>query len=342
MKALALRVPRAEAELSRRGLREEGLLRTDLGVERDDAWVFLPLAGPPTGPLARFPVVEHEFPEPGAGVARNYRELLEVSAEIERKLPRSFDVVGDIVLVRLPEELSAWGPAIGRALLKFVPAARLVAEDRGVRGADRIRHLVRLAGDGPYRTRHVENGIPFTVDLESAYFSPRLAREHAEVAGSVAPGERVLDLCCGIGPFARTIARRVPTARITAVDANPRAIELLAGDLVGSSESDAIVPIRADAGDFLAGGGTFDRAILNLPHEGSRFLAALGPHLRPGGRVHYYEIVERSNVEARRAELPSQLGPPGRWGVSGEHVVHEYSPRSDLRGYLLARAPEAG
>lgn len=341
MRALALRVPRADGERLRRQLVERGLLRTDLAIERDGEWLYLPLIAPPTDLGTSPPVEEREFADPTEAVARSYKELVDLSEEIERKLPRSFDVVGDIVLIRLPPELSPHAAAIGRALLEFVPGARLVAEDRGVKGTARIRELHVLAGEGPFRTQHRENGLTFTVDLERAYFSPRLAREHADVAGQVGANESILDLCCGVGPFARTIVREAPTAQAVAVDSNRAAIDLLEGDLRTLPERDRILPVCADAADFLRSAGAFDRAILNLPHDGAAFLPALGSHLRANGTVHYYEVVERDELLTRREEIREALARSAPFQLVEEHVVHEYSPRSDLRAYRFERRPAA-
>jgi tRNA (guanine37-N1)-methyltransferase len=200
-------------------------------------------------------------------------------------------VVGEIVLIRLPASLRPYASAIGAALRTFVPGARLVVEDRGVVGPDRTRQLLRLAGDGPFVTVHRENGLAFEVDLERAYFSPRLAREHERIARLVQPGEAVLDLCCGVAPFAVTIARRHPGCRVAAVDANPRAIELAAGNAQRNHVATSVSAVAADAARFLETAPSFDRIVLNLPHEGHRFFSGIGRALRPGAPLHYYSIL---------------------------------------------------
>jgi tRNA (guanine37-N1)-methyltransferase len=338
MRSPGWRVARSEAERVRRDLRERGSLRSDLEVQRTHEFVTFPLLRPPSEPLPSGGVlVEAEFSPSGRAPTRNYRVLLDWSPEAARRLPRSYDVVGDVVLVRIPHELLERSGEIGRALLAFVPGARVVGRDEGVHGTARRRHLVPIAGGGGFRTRHRENGLDLEVDLERAYFSPRLGREHARVAELVRPDERVWDLCCGVGPFSLTIARDGRAREIVAVDSNPDAIELLASNLARLHPRRPVRAVVADVGDFVASFGVADRVILNLPHEGIKYLTSVGKSVAPAGVLHYYEVTERSVSDRRPEELLRELG-SGDWHLSERHVVHPYSPRSDLVAYALSRA----
>ncbi|HTT45385.1 MAG TPA: hypothetical protein VMH38_05145, partial [Thermoplasmata archaeon] len=182
MKSRSLRVPRSEGERARRRLREANALRGDLKIHEEGGWLFLPLVADAEVSPEAGAVAEHDF-EPATDRGPNdYRELLTSwPAEEREELPRSYDVVGDIVLIRLPPVLASRAPEVGAALLRFVPGSRLVGADYGVHGPERRREVQRLAGSGPWRTRHRENGLDFEVDLARAYFYPRLAREHARV-----------------------------------------------------------------------------------------------------------------------------------------------------------------
>ena len=337
MRALALCVPRSEGERWRRRLAAAGHLRDDLSVRRTEAYVYLPIRDRIPLDDPRLRIEEVELRERRRASPRSYAELAEVPSDLRRRLPRSFDVVGEVVLVRVPPELEAHATAIGEALLRFVPGARIVGADEGVVGPRRTRALRRLAGTGEFRTRVRENGLALVVDPERAYYSPRLAREHARVAALVRPGERVLDLCCGIGPFALTIARNAPSARIEAVDANPDAIALLRENLRRLHLGATVRSDVADAGEFLATAGPFDRIVLNLPHEGARWLSAAGAHLELGGTLHYYEIVPRRGAADRAEQIvAAALGRSGQ--LVEAHVVHEYSPGSDLRAHTIRRS----
>ncbi len=340
MNSRALVVPRTEGETTRRRLREVGLLRTDLRVRNEGERLAFPLTEVGTVPAAWGEVSEREFRPVAAAGPREYRQLLDWPDAQRSALPRSFDVVGDVVLIRLPAELEPRRRDVGAALLRFVPGARVVGLDRGVKGTERRRDLERIAGDGGWTTRHRENGIELDVDLERAYFSPRLAHEHERVAAEVLRGETVADLCCGVGPFALAIARDGRASRVTAIDANPAAIELLRRTL-SRVRFAARVEARAVAlEEFLPAAPPCDRAILNLPLEGIKYLPSVAATVRPSGRVHYYELVPRSARERRGSEIVRSLGRAGSWELVEHHVVHPYSPRSDLVAFTLGRGPE--
>ncbi len=335
------RVVASEAERVRRILREDGLLREDLGVAHEPGHVVFPLReskGP--GPSIPGTLVEQAFVERPDRGPRSYRDALTWPPELAALLPRAFDVVGDIVLIRLPDELLARAEEVGHALLEFVPGARLVVRDEGVHGWQRTRRLVRIAGEGPARTVHRENGLGIEVDLEAAYFSPRLGREHARVAGVVGPGERVFDLCAGIGPFSLAIAAGGRAREIVAVDANPEAIRLLESNRHRLGFDGRIVAVCADLEEFLPSAGVADRVVFNLPREGIKYLTSVGNSVSPAGTLHYYEVTDRGRAAERPGDLVDLLGGSAAWRLADAHVVHPYSPGSDLVAYAIQRRTE--
>ena len=335
------RVPSVEAERVRRLLRDRGALRDDRDVVHEDGHVVFPLRDGAEVP-SDFPgePVVREFPSRPRPAPRSYRDLLTLPAELAELLPRAFDVVGDIVLIRLPDELEPRSEEIGRALLEFVPSARLVVRDEGVHGWQRTRQLVRLAGEGPARTLHRENGLALEVALETAYFSPRLGREHGRVAELVRSGESVLDLCAGIGPFSLAIASAGRAREIVAVDANPAAIRLLESNRHRLGFDGRIRAVCADLEEFLPSAGVADRVVFNLPREGIKYLTSVGKSVSAAGTLHYYEMTDRARVADRPTDLVELLGGAASWRLSESHSVHPYSPGADLVAYTLQRHAE--
>jgi len=337
MKAPAVVVPLAEGEATRRRLVEAGLLRRDLAIARTEREVAFPVSEETSARLPELPVSVREFAErPEAGPAR-YADLVPVPDADRARLPRAFDIVGDIVLLRLGDEWKAQEPAIGAALLAFVPGARLVAVDEGVRGRSRVRALRPIAGSGSFRTVHRENGLAFEVDLAAAYFSPRLGREHLRVAEGATAGESVLDLCCGVGPFGLTLLARAGAREATFLDANPAALGLAraTAERLGVAGR-ARFREEALGTDWVAP-AVFDRVVLNLPHEGNKYLAQVGTAVAGGGVLHYYEIMERAELPKRLDAVRAALPEPSNWSLEEHHTVHPYAPTSDLVGLTLRR-----
>ena len=340
MRARALLVDRRRGEAVRRTLAEAGALRPDLQIVEEGDRLVLPLRPEASVPDGLGEIGLREFPPLEPPPAGGYQELLDWPAAAKAILPRSFDVVGEIVLVRLPPELEARKTEVGAALLEFVPGSRLVGLDRGVQGAERRRAVERIAGDGPWTTRHRENRLEFDVDVEGAYFSPRLAGEHARVAAKVLPGERVYDLACGVGPFSVTIARDGRAVSVTAVDVNPTAIELLRRTLARYPFGASVTAVVASLEAFAPTATPVERVIVNLPREGIKYGALVAPLVVPGGRLQFYEVVPRDEVEGRRAVVERLLSAQGRFAVRDLRLVHPYSPAQDLIAVEVERAPD--
>jgi tRNA (guanine37-N1)-methyltransferase len=337
MKGRALLVPRERGEEMRRRLRDAGLLRADLAIRREGAVLALPIVDTQPVPEGLGELTEREFEPSRPSMVSDYRDLLDWPEPERGRLPRSFDVVGDIVLVRVPVELGARANEIGAALLEFVPGARIVGRDGGVHGVARRRSIERIAGTGGWSTRHRENGLEVEVDLERAYFSPRLAGEHARVAAEVRPGDRVYDLCCGVGPFSLAIARDGRATRVTGVDSNPEAIALLERSRSRVANGDRITGVVSDVVAFASAAAPVERVIFNLPREGIKYVPSVARTVARQGRLYYYEVTPRTGFERRGEEIVSALRGPDTWALVAMRVVHPYSPSEDLVAFVLER-----
>lgn len=277
-------------------------------MDREGEDVYLPISA---GVELGYPVAEREF-RPARRGPGSYRDLVDLPPELRPLLPSSFDVIGDVAVIKLPPGLEAHAGAVGAALLQAYPRLRSVAMDRGVAGALRVRGLEVVAGEPDLRTLHREHGLILAVDPSRAYFSPRLATERMRVARKVSPGETVVDMFAGVGPFALAIARHARPARVYAIDANPEAFALLQENIQRNRSGDRVIPLMGDARKVIPGLGPVDRVIMDLPHSAAEFLdTALGV-LKPEGFLHYYEIMPRGDVEARMEDLPRRAQAVGR------------------------------
>jgi tRNA (guanine37-N1)-methyltransferase len=340
MRERALLVERRRGEQVRQELVAHEALRTDLAIRDEGIRLAFPLR-PGAEVLPSWGEVDvRDFEPRSSDGPAEFRDLLPWTDAEKELLPRSFDIVGEIVLVRLSPELEARREEVGAALLRFVPGVRLVGLDRGVRGAERRRAVERIAGEGAWSTRHRENRLEFDVDVERAYFSPRLAREHANVAAEVRQGDGVYDLCCGVGPFSVTIARDGRARSIVAVDVNPVAISLLRSTLARYAFGSRVLPREEALEAFVVSAPPVERVVLNLPHEGIKYAGPVARLVAPGGRLTYYEILRRDEIAGRGAVVERTLADAGPFRVSELRIVHPYSPSSDLVAVVADRRPE--
>ena len=147
--------------------------------------------------------------EPMKKVPHNFAELLEdeLSDEEIENLKTSFDTIGDIVILEIPEEFESKKNKIGKATLDFTKRKAIYMKRSAVHGTIRIRDLELIAGADDPVTIHKAHGVRLKLNVKEVYFSPRLATERKRVSESVCDGENILDMFCGIGPFPIVIGR---------------------------------------------------------------------------------------------------------------------------------------
>ena len=322
--AAGLSVPADRADMVRKKLRDAGRMYPGAVPLREGDRVIFPII-PPVPPGVEGDLLTTVFRTRDRGPG-TYKDVLRHSmpGELIKRLPSSFDVIGDMAIMKLPDDMLEHGEEIGKAVMTANRSLRAVFLDRGVRGEDRVRDLVLMAGSGDAACRHRENGIILEVDLQRAYFSPRLAMERSRVAGAVAPESAVLDMFAGVGPFSILMARN-GGARVCAVDSNPHALELLRRNSVLNHVEDLVETIQGDASavarELAAQGRLFDSVIMNLPHGARAHLPAAMDVLAPGGTIFYYEMLDPEGADAR-TEWVRDLG----LAVEDIRRVHPYSP----------------
>lgn len=333
VEAPGIRVPRTEAETTRRRLMELDVLRIDLAVAKEGDDVVFPVADS-CGPT--MPTIPHDF-EPRVLRPTGYQELLDWPADRLAIAPRAFDQVGDIVVVKVPPDLADHAEELGDALLEF-HKARAVFHDGGVKDPYRVRDLLLISGEGEALTQVSENGVRLWVDLSRAYFSPRLASERERVADQVEAGEHVVDLFGGVAPFGVQAAKLGAT--VDSVDLNPDAVALARRNVEDNGVEDRVRLWEGDAREVAKqlGPGVADRVVMNLPHGAKHFLDVAARVAKAAATIHYHEILEPEKALLRASVVLRELGRCGWMGRLRTHrVVRNYSPQEahivfDLEG----------
>jgi len=238
-------------------------------------------------------------------------------ANLLAKLPQSFDIIGDIVIIEIPPELENYNAIIGQAILETHKNIKTVLAKAGeISGVYRIREYNFIAGEKRTKTVHREFGCQFNVDVAKAYFSPRLSHEHERVASLVTDGEILVDLFAGVGPFSVLIGKKNPHVKVYAVDLNPEAVELLKENIKANKLSNRVVPLLADAQEISKGElrGVADRVIMNLPETAINFVGSACSIIKPqGGIIHFYGFVRKpDSIEQIQEQVKLAIEKAGR------------------------------
>ena len=292
-----VKVPLRQLNDTRIKLMESGLMNMEYRIKTEDGFGYIPVTEDVEG---------HEMVcmhlEAMKKVPQSFAEILkdELSEEEIENLRTSFDTIGDIVILEIPDGLLDKRFKIGEAAHEFTKRRSVYMKKSAVKGTTRVRDLEFLAGVDDSVTIHKEHGARLKLDVREMYFSPRLATERKRVMESVEDGERILDMFCGIGPFPIVIARN-KNADITAVDINEEAIKYLNENITLNKLKGSI---KAYAGDIAEVSKQFnckfDRIIMNLPGLAYTFLDLAVDLIEDGGTINYYEFSDAYEQGAKR------------------------------------------
>ncbi|WP_253737933.1 class I SAM-dependent methyltransferase [Halohasta salina] len=324
MEVPCIAVPREAGEESRQALAEAGVLDDDYQIVNDEGTLYIPVTDPDGVPDG-FETTTRDLPT--RRTARTPADILGYEPSLER--------LGDVIIV--DEDDAERAAEIADAVMASdLPVRSVLNRASKIKGELRVRDWELLAeredtdtNRSPTETVHREYGHEFLLDLAAVYFSPRLATERHRVVEGIDPGEHVLDMFAGVGPFAIPAASR--GADVVAVDLNETAVDYLRENARRNGVSESITAIAGDvrtvASDYH---GWADRLVMNLPHSAGEFLETAVELAGEECVLHYYDIQHDSDpfgpgIEAIRAAAE----PEYEIEVETEHVVRSYAPHEE-------------
>ena len=316
-----IRVPKKEGEPVRARLADEGRLDLDSRIRADGDCLLIPITG---DSYEGYEVVDAEMQEQGHR-PKDYRDVAEVPDELKEILPSSFDVVGDVAMIKLPDELLPYKHTIGDALLTVNHSLRTVFLDSGVKGEFRIRDLEQISGSGSSETVHKEFGVRLYTDPSKVYFNPRLSTERSRIASLVKEGEVIIDMFAGVAPFGTVICRLADPSVVYSIDLNPEA-EHFARMNAEKNHVKQLVPMTGDSSKLVYDLPMADRMIMNLPQIADRFLRYAMDRLKSGGVAHMYKIIEREEFPGFCEDLVKEMAGFGHSIDISWSELKTYSP----------------
>lgn len=289
-----MRVPYVKIEQSKANEEIERLRRTDellteFKIRRDGKWVMIPVKNSE---------LEGEF---------------ESNTKKKMEHVGSFEKISDFYVIK---EREGWEKVFDEIKEKQEP--RAIFLDRGVEGQLRIRKLERIYGKGEPTGIIKENGFRYIVDLERAYFSPRLAglrREITENCLNSSDSELVVDMYAGIGPISIPILKA--GRKVLSMDVNPRAVELLSRNMrLNKVRGEVLI---ADSNRIFECLEHVGEVIMNNPTQPLSVTNRIIEMMESGTVIYATYISDRTDrIEFDGAD------------VLERKIVHGYSPSSSL------------
>ena len=309
---------------------EENLLCKRYKVSSDDDYVYLPLIEDCDEGIVEnfskdipFEIVEYDFIKADYRPV-NFMDYLEdkISKKEAENIVKSFDIIGDIVILEIPEELDDKKTLIGDAVLKFTKRRSVYCKKSNIKGVTRTRDLEFLAGVDDLETIHKEYGIRFKLNPSTVYFSPRLATERSRIVDQVNDNEVIIDFFAGIGSFPISIAH-VKKVKVYSVDINPEAYHYVNENIKLNRLVGEVIPIRGDIRGVISELPLADRILMNLPGTAKDFLDIAVNHLKAGGVLNYYEFSSDYESVLKRVE---EIASPRECEVLNVRKVKSQSP----------------
>jgi tRNA (guanine37-N1)-methyltransferase len=217
------------------------------------------------------------------------------------KLSSSFDIIGTIAIIKIPESLTSKRKLIADALIEEIrPVKSVFCQVSAIEGDYRLRKLELISGENSPITVYKEHGCTFKVDVINTYFSPRLSTERLRIAKLTEPNEVIVNMFGGVGTFSIIISRYNKSAKVYSIDSNPIAIDMCRQNIEINKLRGNVFPVLGDAEQEIHKGlkGIAKRVLMPLPEKAKDFVDAAVSSLENGsGMIHYFCHVGADNKQ---------------------------------------------
>ncbi len=264
-----------------------------------------------------------------------------IDPELVSLLPKGYNVIGDIAIVRIPEKLTEFKREIGEFLLEWEVKARSVACFTGVTGELRTPTGIEIiAGKNNFVTVHRELGCKFELDISKVLFCLGNHYERMRMIDVVKPSEIVIDMFAGVGQFTIPIAVHSKTERIWTIDKNPHAYSYLLKNIFLNSVENIVIPFWGDSYYIVPNllSEKADRIIMGFIRglDPSQRLCkdflpgALKALKKEGGIIHFHEIFPQEDVFEKPIEIIREYAlAEGRnvIEITYQGIIKTYAPK---------------
>ncbi len=214
------------------------------------------------------------------------------------KIPKSFDVIGDILLFQdFSKELIKKEKQISNYLLKKYKNIKVVArKTKKYSGKYRLPKIKIIAGEKRKETLHKENNCVFKLDIEKCYFTPRLANERLRISKLIKNNESILVLGSGMGVYPIVISKNSKAKEVYGIEINPIAHKY-ALENIKLNKTYNIILLKGDIKKIIPKiKKKFDRIIIPIPKNATFYLKSILKVSKKNTIIHLYDFSKEKDI----------------------------------------------
>lgn len=240
----------------------------------------------------------------------------------ESRLPASWQIVGDVLIAKMPNLSHAEKKDVAKAAMTLFPRIKTVCEIPKVSGEFRKPAAEKISGDST-ETIHTEHGIKYFLDVSETMFSKGNENERHRLEKEVGSGDTVVDMFAGIGYFTLPLARCAE--RVIAIEKNPVAFGYLTQN-IALNKIGNVEPINMDCRAFSTS-DLADRVLLGYLPGTEAFLGAALRISKNRGIAHFHNTCHKSNTEVMEKHIREACSRHGcSYDLISVRKVKDYAP----------------
>ena len=223
----------------------------------------------------------------------------------------NYDILGDIAIIKFPDETSKDEKILkAQELMNSNPSIKTVLEKANkVSGRLRTIKTNFLLGENKKETTYRESGCLFKLNVETCYFSPRLANERLEIAKLISKKKKakVLVMFAGVAPFSIVIAKNSKPSKVISMELGKDCSKYAQENVIKNKVSEIVQVVQGDVKRVIPKlKEKFDFVIMPRPNLKDTFFKQGLFCSKKGTKIVYYGFSPESKKDDMILELEKE------------------------------------
>ncbi len=311
-----LKVSKEEGEETLEKLKERGNLDASRSIRREgDELIF------PVKEDGNFSEKDPDFREEKVSPYQQIKNEIDLPELKKRKLPDNWEMIGDVLLLKLSDELLEHKGHIAKVYSRVLNAKTVMLQG-SIEGTEREPVVEKIYGEET-ETVHVENRVKFKIDTSQLMFSSGNIDERIRMADEVEEGEVVVDMFAGIGYFSLPMAVHGEPKKVYSLEINSTAFHYLKQNIGLNDVEDMVEAWHGDNRDFSFVGA--NRVVMGYLHETWKYLEKALEFLNGEGIIHYHtRSLDKNYPEDVKKELQENISQDFK--ITNIKKIKSYAP----------------